>query len=35
VGLVIDLTNTSRYYNSNEWTKEGVKYVKVLISARL
>ncbi|CAK9277141.1 unnamed protein product [Sphagnum jensenii] len=29
VGLVIDLTNTSRYYNSNEWTKEGVKYVKV------
>lgn len=29
MGLVIDLTNTSRYYNSNEWTKDGVKYVKV------
>lgn len=34
IGLVIDLTNTSRYYNSNEWTNDGVKYVKVACRGR-
>nr|KAJ0202207.1 hypothetical protein LSAT_V11C600326860 [Lactuca sativa] len=27
LGLVIDLTNTSRYYSMNDWKKEGIKYV--------
>lgn len=29
IGLVIDLTNTSRYYSSAEWTNQGTKYVKI------
>jgi len=29
IGLVIDLTNTSRYYSSAEWTKQGTKHLKV------
>ncbi|XP_074570709.1 uncharacterized protein LOC141827381 isoform X1 [Curcuma longa] len=29
LGLVIDLTNTSRYYSQSEWTKIGIKHVKV------
>ncbi|CAM6129287.1 unnamed protein product [Calypogeia fissa] len=29
VALVIDLTNTNRYYSPQEWLKEGVKHVKV------
>ena len=29
IGLVIDLTNTSRYYSPSEWTKQGTKHVKV------
>lgn len=29
LGLVIDLTNTTRYYSVNDWKKEGIKYVKV------
>ncbi|KAI8560649.1 hypothetical protein RHMOL_Rhmol04G0274100 [Rhododendron molle] len=30
LGLVIDLTNTSRYYQASDWKKEGIKHVKVL-----
>lgn len=29
LGLVIDLTNTTRYYLVTEWKKEGIKHVKV------
>ena len=29
LGVVIDLTNTTRYYSVNDWKKEGIKYVKV------
>ncbi|KAG6482332.1 hypothetical protein ZIOFF_058963 [Zingiber officinale] len=28
LGLVIDLTNTSRYYSQSEWIKIGIKHVK-------
>ncbi|KAL3622822.1 hypothetical protein CASFOL_033430 [Castilleja foliolosa] len=34
LGLVIDLTNSSRYYNLNEWTKEGIKHVKIACKGR-
>lgn len=26
---MIDLTNTSRYYQASDWKKEGIKHVKV------
>ncbi|KAG5576514.1 hypothetical protein H5410_056648 [Solanum commersonii] len=29
LGMVIDLTNTSRYYSLSDWRKEGIKHVKV------
>lgn len=29
LGLVIDLTNTTRYYSTIDLKKEGIKYVKV------
>jgi mRNA-capping enzyme len=29
IGLVIDLTNTTRYYSPAEWTKQGTKHVKI------
>lgn len=29
IAMVIDLTNTSRYYQPQEWVKGGVKHVKV------
>lgn len=29
LGLVIDLTNTTRYYPVSDWTKEGIRHVKV------
>lgn len=29
LGLVIDLTNTSRYYSLSDLTKDGIKHVKV------
>ena len=29
LGLVIDLTNTTRYYPVSDWTKEGIGHVKV------
>ncbi|KAL5204861.1 hypothetical protein ABZP36_009732 [Zizania latifolia] len=27
IGFVIDLTNTTRYYSSAEWTRQGTKYI--------
>jgi hypothetical protein len=29
IGLVIDLTNTNRYYKEKEFTSQNVKYIKV------
>jgi hypothetical protein len=29
IGLVLDLTNTTRYYSTQEWTKLGIKHLKV------
>jgi mRNA-capping enzyme len=29
LGLVIDLTNTTRYYSTVDLKKEGIKHVKV------
>ncbi|PSC72146.1 mRNA-capping enzyme isoform X1 [Micractinium conductrix] len=29
VGMVIDLTNSSRYYNPNDWMEHGIKYIKI------
>lgn len=29
VGLVLDLTNTTRYYDSKDWTEHGIEYVKL------
>uniref|UniRef100_A0A7N0TN11 mRNA guanylyltransferase n=1 Tax=Kalanchoe fedtschenkoi TaxID=63787 RepID=A0A7N0TN11_KALFE len=34
LGLVIDLTNTTRYYNSAEWKNAGIKYVKIQCRGR-
>ncbi|CAO2141401.1 unnamed protein product [Urochloa humidicola] len=34
IGLVIDLTNTTRYYSSAEWTKQGTKHVKIPCKGR-
>ncbi|XP_057803453.1 uncharacterized protein LOC131018766 [Salvia miltiorrhiza] len=34
IGLVIDLTNSSRYYNVNDWRKEGIKHVKIPCKGR-
>ncbi|TQD92797.1 hypothetical protein C1H46_021572 [Malus baccata] len=34
VGLVIDLTNTTRYYPLSDWTKEGIRHVKASIQCR-
>ncbi|KAL6519455.1 hypothetical protein OROGR_018775 [Orobanche gracilis] len=34
LGLVIDLTNSNRYYNLNEWKKEGIKHVKIACKGR-
>ena len=33
LGLVIDLTRSSRYYDTKRWLEAGVKYVKVGLSA--
>lgn len=32
LGLVVDLTNTSRYYSPSEWIKQGIKHVKVRLN---
>ncbi|VDN60117.1 unnamed protein product [Dracunculus medinensis] len=29
IGLIIDLTATKRYYNSEEWSHLGIEYVKI------
>lgn len=34
IGLVIDLTNTNRYYSPAEWTKHGTKHVKIPCKGR-
>ncbi|AQK49452.1 mRNA capping enzyme family protein [Zea mays] len=34
IGLVIDLTNTTRYYSPAEWTKQGTKYAKIACKGR-
>ncbi|KAK1384994.1 mRNA guanylyltransferase [Heracleum sosnowskyi] len=34
VGMVIDLTNTNRYYSVSDWRNEGVKYVKISCKGR-
>ncbi|OIT02781.1 PREDICTED: mRNA-capping enzyme-like [Nicotiana attenuata] len=34
LGMVIDLTNTTRYYSSSEWRKEGIKHVKIPCKGR-
>uniref|UniRef100_M8CCT6 mRNA-capping enzyme n=1 Tax=Aegilops tauschii TaxID=37682 RepID=M8CCT6_AEGTA len=34
IGLVIDLTNTSRYYSPAEWTKQGTKHIKIPCKGR-
>ncbi|XVF78903.1 hypothetical protein PTKIN_Ptkin14bG0175200 [Pterospermum kingtungense] len=34
LGLVIDLTNTSRYYPTNDLKKEGIKHVKIQCRGR-
>ncbi|KAI7728393.1 hypothetical protein M8C21_026809 [Ambrosia artemisiifolia] len=34
LGMVIDLTNTTRYYSVNDWKKEGIKYVKINCKGR-
>ncbi|XP_071715745.1 uncharacterized protein [Rutidosis leptorrhynchoides] len=34
IGLVIDLTNTNRYYQESDWTREGIKYVKIRCAGR-
>lgn len=32
LGLVIDLTNTNRYYQVSDWTEAGIGYVKVKVA---
>ncbi|EPS61749.1 hypothetical protein M569_13044, partial [Genlisea aurea] len=34
LGLVIDLTNSTRYYEASVWMKEGIKYVKIRCKGR-
>ncbi|KAI3888786.1 hypothetical protein MKX03_017429 [Papaver bracteatum] len=34
VGLVIDLTNTTRYYQPSDWKKQGIKHVKIACKGR-
>ncbi|XP_006355384.1 mRNA-capping enzyme-like isoform X1 [Solanum tuberosum] len=34
LGMVIDLTNTSRYYSLSDWRKEGIKHVKIQCRGR-
>lgn len=29
MGLLVDLTNTSRFYDRNDIEKEGIKYIKL------
>lgn len=34
LGMIIDLTNTSRYYHSSDWLKQGIKYSKIACKGR-
>lgn len=34
LGLVIDLTNTTRYYDPSDWKKQGIKHVKIRCKGR-
>ncbi|CAK9133911.1 unnamed protein product [Ilex paraguariensis] len=34
LGLVIDLTNTTRYYSIADWKKDGIKHVKICCRGR-
>ncbi|TVU29805.1 hypothetical protein EJB05_21392 [Eragrostis curvula] len=34
IGLVIDLTNTTRYYSPSELTKQGIKHIKIPCKGR-
>ncbi|XP_050885355.1 ras-related protein RABE1c [Lathyrus oleraceus] len=34
LGLVVDLTNTTRYYPLSDWTKEGIGHVKIRCKGR-
>ncbi|KAJ4762245.1 mRNA-capping enzyme [Rhynchospora pubera] len=34
IGLVLDLTNTTRYYSAEEWTKLGIKHLKIRCKGR-
>ncbi|KAJ9694893.1 hypothetical protein PVL29_010392 [Vitis rotundifolia] len=34
LGLVIDLTNTTRYYPSSDWEREGIKHIKIACKGR-
>ncbi|KAJ1433051.1 Tyrosine specific protein phosphatases domain [Sesbania bispinosa] len=34
LGLVIDLTNTTRYYPVSDWTREGISHVKIRCKGR-
>ncbi|XP_010325810.1 uncharacterized protein [Solanum lycopersicum] len=34
LGMVIDLTNTSRYYSLSDWRKQGIKHVKIQCRGR-
>ncbi|OVA10755.1 Dual specificity phosphatase [Macleaya cordata] len=34
LGLVIDLTNTTRYYPPSDWKKQGIKHVKIACKGR-
>ncbi|CAH9100995.1 unnamed protein product [Cuscuta epithymum] len=34
LGMVIDLTNTNRYYSTQEFRKEGIKHVKIMCRGR-
>lgn len=34
VGMVIDLTNTTRYYKPSEWQSNGIRYMKIACKGR-
>eukprot|EP00252_Welwitschia_mirabilis_P009903 TRINITY_DN22838_c0_g1_i1.p1 TRINITY_DN22838_c0_g1~~TRINITY_DN22838_c0_g1_i1.p1 ORF type:complete len:663 (-),score=125.64 TRINITY_DN22838_c0_g1_i1:857-2845(-) len=34
VAMVIDLTNTTRYYHQTDWTRSGIKYIKIACKGR-
>ncbi|MCL7039703.1 hypothetical protein MKW94_014887, partial [Papaver nudicaule] len=34
IGLVIDLTNTRRYYQASDWERQGIKHIKIACKGR-